>query len=552
MGRVAVVTDEHEFIMLTPQVTYYRIGQPNRLDAGYLKYAFLSPRFQHQLNSSSDQSTRKFIGITAQRHLWIPLPRITQQKAIAGILGLLDDKIELNRRMNETLEAMARAIFKSWFVDFDPVRAKLDGRQPPGMDANTAALFPDRLEHTELGLAPKGWGFARVSDIGKVICGKTPSTKVAEYYGHGMPFITIPDMHGRIFATTTRKSISKDGAFSQQKKTLPPGAICVSCIATPGLTVITSTESQTNQQINSVVPKHVDSTYFWFWTLRDLGDEIRAGGSGGSVLMNLSTGRFSDLRVLVPPHGLRSAYQKHVAHMFERILKNEEETETLTALRDALLPKLLSGEIRVADAKRIVASAQDDPNEARERLNHDERNGRSSTTTSGTHRSIGADRNDEGETTPDPSAIDEVDTDEVMAAFRQELRGRAELSRDELVADVAQRLGIRNGEVGRESLKNHLRAAIRRKIVGADGPDVVFAETPTMAEYTTDELIGFVRSVTRKGVAYEREELTRAVAAHLGFARVTDNTREAVESAIAEAVRQGTLVREGTTVRREG
>jgi type I restriction enzyme S subunit len=134
----------------------------------------------------------------------VAVPPLREQCAIAHILGTLDDKIELNRRMNETLEAMARALFKSWFVDFDPVRAKAEGRDP-GLPKPLADLFPDSFEDSELGDIPKRWTVWRVADIGSVICGKTPSTQVSKYYGDDVPFITIPDMHGKIFATATQK-----------------------------------------------------------------------------------------------------------------------------------------------------------------------------------------------------------------------------------------------------------------------------------------------------------------------------------------------------------
>ena len=299
----------------------------------------------------------------------VQVPPPAEQCAIAHILGTLDDKIELNRRMNETLETMARALFKSWFVDFDPVRAKhalskvegAEGRPStssgeafPGLPKPLAELFPDSFEDSELGEIPMGWEVWRVADVGKVVCGKTPSTTVSEYYGDDIPFITIPDMHGKIFVTTTQKQLSCAGAASQQKQTLPVGAICVSCIATPGLVVITTEEAQTNQQINTVVPSRTDETYFWFWSFHNLGDEIRAGGSGGSVLTNLSTGRFAELRVLAPPAGLRCSYHSRVAHLFDRILSNENETITLAALRDTLLPKLISGELRIENAERFI------------------------------------------------------------------------------------------------------------------------------------------------------------------------------------------------------
>jgi type I restriction enzyme S subunit len=275
----------------------------------------------------------------------MPLPPLAEQKAIAAVLGALDDKIELNRRMNAKLEEMARALFQSWFVDFDPVRAKLDGRRPFSLDPATAALFPEHLEDAQLGHIPKGWEVKAVGDIGDVICGKTPPTSVADYYGEDIPLITIPDMHGNVFCAATARKLSLAGANSQANKTLPPGSLCVSCIATPGLVVITSEDSQTNQQINSVVPYQKEETYFWYWVMTGLGAEIASSGSGGSVLVNLSKGRFETLQVIKPPHALISAYHTTVRPFFEAILANTHQSRSLAILRDTLLPKLLSGEL---------------------------------------------------------------------------------------------------------------------------------------------------------------------------------------------------------------
>ncbi|SFI56160.1 restriction endonuclease subunit S [Nitrosomonas sp. Nm34] len=315
-------------------------------------YYFLKSISFARYNSGSAQPSlnRNFI-----YPIEVNVPPLEEQHAIAHILGKLDDKIELNRRMSETLEAIARAIFKSWFVDFDPVRAKASGEPSEtichrlGLTPDLLALFPDRLVDSELGEIPEGWFVWAVRDVGNIVCGKTPPTKNPAYYGNDIPFITIPDMHGNVFATMTQRKLSHKGAVSQTKKTLPAGSICVSCIATPGLVVITTEDSQTNQQINSVVPEHLGETYYWFWTLRDLGDEIRAGGSGGSVLTNLSTGRFSEMRVLAATADLRCSYQELLAPLFEVILSNTNQTRTLASLRDTLLPKLLSGELRVPE-----------------------------------------------------------------------------------------------------------------------------------------------------------------------------------------------------------
>jgi type I restriction enzyme S subunit len=198
--------------------------------------------------SCSDKAAVPGVNRNDLHTLSVRIPPLAEQKAIAAVLGALDDKIELNRRMNATLEAMAQALFQSWFVDFDPVRAKLDGRQPTGLDHATAAIFPNEFEDSELGPIPKGWEFRNIGAIGDVICGKTPSTAVQDYYGDDVPFITIPDMHGNVFAASTARKLSIAGANSQANKTLPPGSICVSCIATAGLVVMTCQKSQTNQQ----------------------------------------------------------------------------------------------------------------------------------------------------------------------------------------------------------------------------------------------------------------------------------------------------------------
>ena len=320
--------------------------QPNeRIEPRFLKFLLEVPHYQQRMEGDADGTTIKHIYITRVDKMQVAVPPIAEQKAIAAVLGTLDDKIELNRRMNATLEAMARALFQSWFVDFDPVRAKLDGREPTGLDPATAALFPERLEDSLLGHIPKGWEVKAVGDIGGVICGKTPPTSVSDYYGDDIPFITIPDMHGNVFGAATARKLSHAGANSQANKTLPPGSLCVSCIATPGLVVITSEDSQTNQQINSVVPHQKEETYFWYWVMTGLGAEIASSGSGGSVLVNLSKGRFETLQVIKPLHALIRAYHTTVRPLFETILANTHQSRTLATLRDTLLPKLLSGKL---------------------------------------------------------------------------------------------------------------------------------------------------------------------------------------------------------------
>ena len=287
----------------------------------------------------------------------VVVPPIGSQRSIAQFLGALDDRITLLRETNATLEAIAQALFKSWFVDFDPVRAKMGGRTPEGMDEATAALFPDGLETSELGEVPRGWRVGQVADLGDVVCGKTPPTSAPENYGGDVPFITIPDMHDLLAVTTTARSLSKLGADSQPKKYLPPGAICVSCIATPGLVVRVTTTAQTNQQINSVIPHRKWGSSFPLFLLRRIGDAVRSGGSGGSVFHNLSKSGFEQLPVLLTEPELADRFNAVIDPLVEKIVANQLQTQTLSTLRDTLLPRLISGQLRLPEAQAATEAA---------------------------------------------------------------------------------------------------------------------------------------------------------------------------------------------------
>jgi type I restriction enzyme S subunit len=300
------------------------------------------------------------------------------QDKIVRILSSLDDKIELNHKINQTLEQMAQAIFKSWFVDFEPVKAKIEAKKndqdperaamstisgktdaeldhlPPVQLAQlttTAALFPDDLVDSELGLIPKGWEVESIKDWGAVICGKTPPKKNPSFYGGSVPFIKIPDMHGNVFATTTNDTLSQKGASTQPKKQIPEGSICVSCIATVGQVVIASEDSHTNQQINSIVPAKMSYNYYLFFSMKERTGLLHEMASGGSATLNLNTGNFLKILLLVPSSSLLDEYCQKVDSIFWNILLNDQQSQVLSNIRDTLIPKLLSGEISVGKAK---------------------------------------------------------------------------------------------------------------------------------------------------------------------------------------------------------
>lgn len=252
----------------------------------------------------------------------VELPSLVEQKVVASILRDLDDKIEVNNEINKNLLQQAQAMYKSWFIDYEP----FDG---------------DR---------PADWIIGTIDDLAKeVVCGKTPSTKVKEYYGSGVPFITIPDMHGNTYAVTTERYLSNYGAASQAKKTLPPNSICVSCIGTAGLVTLVASESQTNQQINSIIPKDEYSPFYIFLLMQTLSEVINKLGQSGSTIVNLNKAQFGKIKVTVPSVSNMKTFDATVAPLFALILANQKENIHLSSVRETLLPRLMSGELDVSN-----------------------------------------------------------------------------------------------------------------------------------------------------------------------------------------------------------
>jgi type I restriction enzyme S subunit len=332
---------------------------PGMADQRFLYYLARSQNFAlYAANSASGSANQARLPVAKLECFEFHLPSLAEQKSIGSFLGALDDRITLLRETNATLEAIAQALFKSWFVDFDPVHANaafLENGQAPSLPAEIQALFPSRLVESPQGLIPEGWEVGTVADLGDVICGKTPPTSKPENYGDEVPFITIPDMHGKIAVTQTARSLSKMGANTQPKKYLRPGSICVSCIATPGLVTRVTVASQTNQQINSVVPFEKWGDSYPLFAMQRVGALVRSGGSGGSVFHNLSKSGFEKIPVLLPSQDVIKHFDKTSSPIVEKIVANQNKIQTLAELRDTLLPRLISGQLRLPEAEAALA-----------------------------------------------------------------------------------------------------------------------------------------------------------------------------------------------------
>lgn len=302
----------------------------------YLYY--LAKANTHVFESNASGSTFKELSGGRLKKLNFLIAPEPEQQQIASILSSLDDKIELNRRMNKTLEEIGKALFRRWFVDFEF----------PNEQGKPYKSSEGKMVDSESGEIPKGWEVAQLKDFGEIICGKTPPKKKNEYFGGDVPFIKIPDMHNQMFIVKTEDSLTQEGMNFQKQKNLPKDSICVSCIATVGLVCITSQVSQTNQQINSIVPNKKLYKEYLYFTLSSMDRTLRDYASGGSATLNLNTGSFSKVYILKPSDEILRLFCEYTLNLFERILMNEKENINLAQTRDSLLPKLMSGKLRVS------------------------------------------------------------------------------------------------------------------------------------------------------------------------------------------------------------
>jgi type I restriction enzyme S subunit len=279
-------------------------------------------------------------------------PPLNEQRAIAQILGTLDDKIELNRRMNETLEAMARAIFKSWFVDFDPVRAKAEGRDP-GLPKAIADLFPDSFEDSELGEIPKGWRVGSVADVAIVnacTLGQHDSLETIDY-------IEISEvMRGEVNAIIRYERGQEP---SRARRRLQHGDTVLSTVRPDRGAYFLTLEPPETLIASTGFAVLTPKTGHWAFlhtltTQQEIGDELGRLADGGAYPA-VRPEVVGNLPIIVPDDtNLINRYESLTQPLFRRAAMNRRESRVLTAVRDTLLPKLLSGEIRVADAKRII------------------------------------------------------------------------------------------------------------------------------------------------------------------------------------------------------
>lgn len=339
-----------------------RLRGTNRLDSKFLKYVIGCPAFTRHVLAIQTGTAVPHISGNQIKAFEFLLPPLTEQHAIAHILGTLDDKIELNRRMNETLEAMARAMFKAWFVDFEPVRAKMDGRWQrgqslPGLPAHLYDLFPRKLVESELGVIPEGWEINKLGDATKYL-----SRGISPKYLDNGGILVLNQKCIRNFRIDTSKGRRHDSSQkSIDGRTLELGDILVN---STGVGTLGRVAQVIHLDEETIVDSHVTvirainramSSYLGQCISLKQPD-IETMGEGSTGQTELSRSKLTQLPILVPSEEALTAFDAFVSPANAQISKKEGESRSLAQLRGTLLPKLISGELRVPDAERIVGA----------------------------------------------------------------------------------------------------------------------------------------------------------------------------------------------------
>ena len=293
-----------------------------------------------------------------QEVVW--LPPLPEQRAIAHILGTLDDKIELNRRMSQTLEAMARALFKAWFVDFEPVRAKLEGRWQagqslPGLPAELYDLFPDRLVDSELGQIPEGWEVGTINDIcSSIENGGTPRRMETQYWNGSIPWFKTGELTDGPLLDSEEK-ITEIGLAKSSCKLWPTKTILVALYASPtvGRLGILETSATANQACSGLIAKANYGYLYLFYSLLFSRDRLQKIAVGAAQ-QNISQQVLRQHKIIIASSVIAQFFHRHVEAAYQYQVLLIAESRALAGLCDALLPKLIRGEMRVRDAERFL------------------------------------------------------------------------------------------------------------------------------------------------------------------------------------------------------
>lgn len=357
LGNTAWISHADRFV-LNQRVGCIRVKRPDLLNSRFFYFYSNSRPHVTYLRTRANSGVQVNLSTSAIKESMIQIPPLPDQIFIADLLGALDDRITLLRETSTTLEAIAQALFKSWFVDFDPVRAKAEGLEPEGMDAATAALFPDSFEESELGLVPRGWQICSILDIANLLSGGTPKTDHAEYWGGDIPWASAKDVSQapNSILTGTDRTITALGLQKSATRMIPAfSTVVVARGATTGRMVMFGMTMAMNQTCYALESKAGTPVALYLVLKKEI--DALTQKAHGSVFDTITTSTFSVSKTLQIPDALLACFERIAGPLFHRILAGTQQANTLTQLRNTLLPRLISGQLRLAEAEANVENA---------------------------------------------------------------------------------------------------------------------------------------------------------------------------------------------------
>lgn len=337
IGRLAIAKDNEK----TKHTTFQKsvaIIKPNKslLDSSFLYYYLLANT--KRIIDAAGGTTQKNLLLKDLRSFKIAVPTLNIQKAVISPLLIFDSKIELLQKMNTTLEEICEEIFKHWFVYFEFPN---NGGYPYNSSGGKMIY-----NETSTQKIPNEFKIGKLADLGKIVTGKTPPTVNAEYYDGNHMFLKIPDMT-QTYPLKTFTTLSDSGLEKVKNFMLPENSLSISCIGTLGLVTINKMPLVTNQNINSIIFNDTSFLYYVYFNAKKYGALLENLGGGGSVFGTVSKSKFEEIKILIPPKNLLDKFNNVINPLFEKIYQNALEIEILYKIRNFLLPKLMSGKIRV-------------------------------------------------------------------------------------------------------------------------------------------------------------------------------------------------------------
>ncbi|AKB27763.1 Type I restriction-modification system, specificity subunit S [Methanosarcina siciliae T4/M] len=335
MGEVAQL-DERKVALAQRLITLR--GKQGILHNNFLRFVLQSPTVENELKKRESGTTVTGIKQKELRKTLLPIPPYDEQIKISEILMSLDDKIELNIKMNSALEQIAQTLFKHWFIDFEF----------PDKNGNPYKSSGGRMVDSELGEIPEGWRVGNILDFANLLSGGTPKTSVSEYWDGGIPWVSAKDVTSSngTFILTTEKTITQKGIERSNAKLLPKYTTVVTARGTVGNVCILSGEMAINQTNYGLKSKYDYGDFFLFLIILNLIQDMKQNAYG-TVFDTITTKTFRQIQIIVPSMNFIELFENIVGNLMHKMLSNLEEFQNLSAIRDSLLPKLISGKIRV-------------------------------------------------------------------------------------------------------------------------------------------------------------------------------------------------------------